>query len=549
MLLAKPPPTPNPAPTPSASPPAPATPHAPKKPKVPLYDDDWVKSLEPYCVTCKGDHKGEHKANFIRHDYPDPKLSGHYIRVSPTGAKSFMVRTLAPSKAVSQEKPANPAPDPAAFEHAMGVVSDYLQAKDADDRTALIQRLLKPLGFIAVPELNEKPVGITIGKWMAPWKIEAAREEARKIKTRVHDGKPAKEAPPDVPATFKEIGDEWHKRCAVADGYRTAPEYKRQLNCYVYPHWGDRPLPSITRKDIFALIDFVTDNHGKSMASKIYKTIRLVMTYYATKKSNDYNLPFFKGMGPKKLPSRERYLAENEIRELWKMMEAMALGKEQEPFPGMSLTNSRKAAGIVLLCLLTAQRRSKVAYMKWDEYKIERGAWDIPREDREKNNGGFLILPPVAVNIILAQQRFADSPFVFPGAKGRHIWCGWKEASEALKAKLPNFRDWVIHDLRRTARTLMAQAGVLDEHAERVMGHSVPGATINDIYNKHKYDHQKSNALARLATLIDIIANRPDLLALNPLHLIAEIDRIVKNARDNVVPLIPPVEAALYGSV
>ena len=44
---------------------------------------------------------------------------------------------------------------------------------------------------------------------------------------------------------------------------------------------------------------------------------------------------------------------------------------------------------------------------------------------------------------------------------------------------------WILHDLRRTARSLMARAGVADNVAERVLGHAIPG--IHGVYNRHDY--------------------------------------------------------------
>jgi integrase len=63
------------------------------------------------------------------------------------------------------------------------------------------------------------------------------------------------------------------------------------------------------------------------------------------------------------------------------------------------------------------------------------------------------------------------------------------------------------HDLRRTARSLMSRAGVLSEHAERVMGHA-KGA-IEATYDRHRYDEEKAIALAKLAALIERIVNPP----------------------------------------
>ena len=59
---------------------------------------------------------------------------------------------------------------------------------------------------------------------------------------------------------------------------------------------------------------------------------------------------------------------------------------------------------------------------------------------------------------------------------------------------------WTVHDLRRTARSLMSRAGVRPEVAERVLGHVQPG--VAGIYDRHRYVEEKAHALAALAGLI-----------------------------------------------
>ena len=61
--------------------------------------------------------------------------------------------------------------------------------------------------------------------------------------------------------------------------------------------------------------------------------------------------------------------------------------------------------------LLTAQRRDKVASMKWDD--ISNGTWSVPNGDRQKGTGGDLVLPEMALDIINARPRFASNPYVF----------------------------------------------------------------------------------------------------------------------------------------
>ena len=54
----------------------------------------------------------------------------------------------------------------------------------------------------------------------------------------------------------------------------------------------------------------------------------------------------------------------------------------------------------------------------------------------------------------------------------------------------------------------MSRAGVPSEHAERVLGHAIPG--VHGIYNQHDYVPEKALALEKLATLIQHIVEPVD---------------------------------------
>ena len=67
--------------------------------------------------------------------------------------------------------------------------------------------------------------------------------------------------------------------------------------------------------------------------------------------------------------------------------------------------------------------------------------------------------------------------------------------------------DWVVHDLRRTAKTLMARAEVRPDISERVLGHTIKG--VEGVYDQHSYDDEKADALNRLAAEVERIINPP----------------------------------------
>jgi integrase len=67
---------------------------------------------------------------------------------------------------------------------------------------------------------------------------------------------------------------------------------------------------------------------------------------------------------------------------------------------------------------------------------------------------------------------------------------------------------WTLHDLRRTARSLMARAGVPDRHAEECLGHVAGG--VLGVYDRHRYEAEKLRAYEMLAAQIERIANPVD---------------------------------------
>ena len=64
---------------------------------------------------------------------------------------------------------------------------------------------------------------------------------------------------------------------------------------------------------------------------------------------------------------------------------------------------------------------------------------------------------------------------------------------------------WTLHDLRRTARSLMSRAGVNSDHAERCLGHVIGG--VRGTYDRHEYYEEKRHAFEALAAQIERILN------------------------------------------
>jgi integrase len=186
--------------------------------------------------------------------------------------------------------------------------------------------------------------------------------------------------------------------------------------------------------------------------------------------------------------ARARIFDDDELRACWKAAEANGV-----------------FGAFIRIALLTGQRRDKVAAMRWQDIDLD-GVWRIPAEAREKTNAGELVLPEMALAIIKAQPRLAGNEHVFPG-RGASPISGFSALKRSFDAKTGIKTQWQIHDLRRTARSLMSRAGVNSEHAERVLGHVQQG--VLGVYNRHSYREEKAHALRQLAGLIETILRGP----------------------------------------
>jgi integrase len=316
--------------------------------------------------------------------------------------------------------------------------------------------------------------------------LAEARARARTAIQRIRDGLPPFEAPKPRAATFEDVAEQWLKRHVRAKGLRSESEIVRLLAAHVYPAWKGRPFEAIRRSDVTTLLDEVEDGHSAKQADYVLSVVPIPLNRQAARTDN-YLPVIVRGMKryDSKASARSRILDDDELRQVWQLAEsAGTLG------------------AFVRVALLTGQRREKLLTMRWTDIDVS-GTWTIATAPREKGNPGELLLPVAAMEIINALPRFPTNPFVFAGWGNGHFRAPDNfQVRFVAKLGLPRF---TVHDLRRTARSLMARAGVPREHAERVMGHAVGG--IEGIYDRHAYADEKAAALARLATLIDRIVD------------------------------------------
>lgn len=330
----------------------------------------------------------------------------------------------------------------------------------------------------------------TIGRHGAPWTVETARKEARKILGRVAAGEdPQAEKvaarTPSASHDFSSVGNlflERHVRRNLRPS--TIRDYESIVKNRLIPEWKGRDIREIGRPDIHALLDPIEDEKPV-MARLVFAVARRLFGFALERGLIDLN-PCTGMRGPVPPKARDRVLTEHELDLVWDRSGEMSFPHRQA----------------FRLLVLTGQRRSEVGGMQWSELDLDAGTWTIPAERAKNGRSHFVDLAPTAIEEISSAPR--AGAFVL-GAAGRSAFQGWSKAKRALDAEISKsleirgadlMPDWRIHDLRRTAATGMAGLGFGPHIVERVLNH-ISGAQggLVGVYQRHEYREERKAAL------------------------------------------------------
>jgi integrase len=335
-----------------------------------------------------------------------------------------------------------------------------------------------------------KPCKLTLGSWPAV-SLVAARAAAAAALVEVDRGHDPGETKQAAKAKAEAAAADTVR--AVCDTYmrqegrrlRSVDHRQRVLDRLVYPALGSKQIDTVKRSEIVRLLDKIETDNGPAMAHMVLAVLGKIMNWHAAR-SDEFRSPIVRGMGRIKPKERERHrtLTDDELRTVWRISKS-----DEGPF-----------GALVRFLLLTGARRSEAAGLQWDEIDSA-GNWTLPKI---RNKVKLELVRPLskAARTIVAEQR-RIGPFVF-SCTGHRPLTGISNSKEAFDAK-SGVTGWCLHDLRRTARSLMSRADVNVDHAERCLGHVIGGVRGN--YDQHDFRPQMAHAYEALAALIERIVD------------------------------------------
>lgn len=301
--------------------------------------------------------------------------------------------------------------------------------------------------------------------------------------------------------TIGEVLDAFIADYARPKKLRSTDDTKSLFDRLVKPRIGALAVHDLRKSHLVDMLDSIAKENGPTLADRMLAHTRRALNWYeATSKDDSFRVPVVRGMA-KTSPrerARQRALTADELREI-----EAALPSVNEVF-----------AGIVRTLMYSAQRRDEIARMQWAE--IDGDTLIVPANRYKTKRDNLVPLTPKLKSLIEAQPRRNKCAYVF-STNGKTPFSGFSKCKAALDATINAARkakgikepipNWRLHDLRRTARTLMSGAGISNDIAERVLGHAME--PLRRTYDVHAYEAEKRDALERLGAAIDRILNPP----------------------------------------
>ena len=308
--------------------------------------------------------------------------------------------------------------------------------------------------------------------------------------------------------TVDDVPDGFLKHAKVK-GLRSVEEMESLLRRYVRPKIGSRRINLLKRSDITDWTPSptsprdgrATGNPAVSLTgSWAWCARRSTGTPLGTMSSSRRSSRVWRERRSRNW-TRDRVLDDDEIRTVWQ-----ALDQCGPP----------AYVRLVRALLFSAARLNEVARLQWPEI-----AGDVALVPASRTKTKVDHAAPLTSDVLaLFGERAVDAgDFIFSTDHGTSPFSGFSKAKRRLdaeiaklraEAKLPPMPPWRLHDLRRSARSLLSRAKVDPDIAERVLGHALLGG-IRRVYDKHAYLAEKRHALERLAALVRSIVEPPPL--------------------------------------
>ncbi|WP_337127317.1 tyrosine-type recombinase/integrase [Proteus terrae] len=264
----------------------------------------------------------------------------------------------------------------------------------------------------------------------------------------------------------------------------------------IYPVFGKLQLEEITTPRLRALCEKIKDRGAKATALQVREIVGSVFTY-AIDRGYEISNPAdaIKASSIGTFQARERAMSPKEIGILFRELENYSC------YPTLKLA--------VKFVLITLVRKSEFTHATWDEIDFKNRQWVIPKGRMKGRKEHVIYLSDQAMDILTGMKVCAmGSNYLMPGrydikkplsnAALNNVIDG---TVKRINEKGIEFEPVTVHDLRRTASTLLHEAGYNSDWIEKCLAHVQNG--VRAVYNKAEYAEQRRKMLQEWADMVD----------------------------------------------
>jgi integrase len=333
--------------------------------------------------------------------------------------------------------------------------------------------------------------------------LAEARIKAAEIKLQTRNGKDPLEQrklEEEKPFNqFRDLAEDWlaerEKRI------KTAYIYRRVYQKNIDPILGSLSPESIRPIDVRTVIQKIANSGRPAVANDALNYLKHIFRHgikLGELQSNPADVFRYDDAGGIE-KARTRALSEKDIKELF-----FVLNKQKD-----QVTRDNYLAIALLICL--ACRKMELLAAQWSEFKLDERIWSIPAE--RTKTGVTINIPLVSQVVEWLQElkvRSAGSAYVFPSRRRSKRDYVSPDTLNAAISKLFTegklvIDHFTVHDLRRSARTLLASLKVPPHLSERCLNHKLKG--VEGVYDQYDYFDERKDALAQLANLVAPLIN------------------------------------------
>jgi integrase len=334
--------------------------------------------------------------------------------------------------------------------------------------------------------LNYRARGIerryTIGSY-PDWKVTAAREEAKRLKREIDQGRdPMGERHEERAApTVKNLIERYLSEHAIRKRERSQREDKSLIERWIKPEIGNRKVLDIRHVDIERLHRKITVYGTPVRANRVTALLSKMFSLAMRWEMRSDNP--VRGLERNPEEKRARYLSGDELRRL-----TVTLAEHPH----------QQAANAIRLLLLTGSRRGEVLGARWEQFDLVVGVWTKPSAHTKQKREHRVPLSAPALQLLVEIRSSSKSGWLFPS----HISDGPLtdiKKSWASICKAAGISGVRLHDLRHTYASVLASAGMSLPVIGALLGHTQPNTTAR---YAHLFDDPLRAATERAAAIV-----------------------------------------------